>query len=388
MSLPTPPLLSFAHQSFRLGDPAKLTVSHTTPSSREVYAAAHVVANPRTAAAGSGNGPDDIDWEATLRLRHDLWDLGLGVAESMDTSQRGMGLDWAGARELARRTLAAAEPRGARVVVGIATDQLTAGADASLGEIGDAYVEQLESIESLGGDVVMMASRHLARAATSAQDYADVYHRVLSRSTRPLTLHWLGSVFDTQLHGYWGAADPWACLDAVLGIIERDSDRIRGIKVSVLDAELERALRSRMPAGVRVFTGDDFSYVDLIAGDETHHSDALLGAFAAIGPFASAAFGRLDVGDVEGFRKILGPTEALSRLIFTAPTQYYKVGVAWLAYLNGQQDHFRMLNGFETGRSLDHLAALVVEADKIGLFTDPDFTADRASRYFAAHGLS
>ncbi len=383
----TMPTFPFTDRSPRLGESAQLTVSHTAPSSREVYAAAHVVANPRTAAVGSGNGPDDIDWDATLQLRHDLWDLGLGVAESMDTSQRGMGLDWAGARELARRTLAAAEPRGARVVVGIATDQLAAGAYASLGEIGDAYVEQLESIESLGGDVVMMASRHLARAATSAQDYAEVYHRVLSRSTRPVTLHWLGSVFDPQLHGYWGAVDPWACLDDVLGIIERDGDRIRGIKISVLDAELERALRSRMPAGVKVFTGDDFNYVDLIAGDGTYHSDALLGAFAAVGPFASAAFARLDVGDVDGFRQILGPTEALSRLIFAAPTQYYKVGVAWLAYLNGQQEHFRMLNGFETGRSLDHLASLVVEADKIGLFTDPDFSADRASRYFAAHGL-
>lgn len=233
----------------------------------------------------------------------------------------------------------------------------------------------------------MMASRHLARTAASPKDYADVYHHVLSRATRPVTLHWLGSVFDPQLAGYWGASDPWDSLDTVLDIIDRDSKRIRGIKVSVLDPELERALRARIPRGVRVFTGDDFNYVDLIAGDETHHSDALLGAFAAVAPFASAAFARLDVGDVEGFRRILGPTEALSRLIFTAPTQYYKVGVAWLAYLNGQQDHFRMVNGFETGRSLEHLAALVKEADKIGLFADPDFTADRASRYFAVHGL-
>ncbi|MBS3694130.1 DUF993 family protein [Rhodococcus qingshengii] len=370
----------------QLGEPAQLEISTAPPTSREVYAAAHVVANPLTSSAGVSNGVDHIDWDTTLQLRHDLWDLGLGVAESMDTSQRGMGLDWVGARELARRTLEAAAPRRARVVVGIATDQL-ASRSVTLTEIKDAYVEQLESIESLGGDVVMMASRHLARTAASAHDYADVYHHVLSHATRPVTLHWLGSVFDPQLDGYWGATDPWEAITSVRGILERDSARIRGIKVSVLDAELEKSLRAQVPADVRVFTGDDYNYVDLIAGDEHHHSDALLGAFAAVAPFASAAFRRLDADDVAGFNEILGPTEALSRLIFATPTQYYKVGVAWLAYLNGQQNHFRMLSGFETGRSLEHLASVAVEAGKIGLFTDPDFSADRAYRYFAVHGV-
>ena len=368
----------------RLGPPAQLSVPSAPPSSRIAYAAAHVVADPRRASAEGL--PDQIDWDATLSLRHRLWELGLGVAEAMDTSQRGMGLDWPSARELARRTLADAHAAGGRVVVGIATDQLPAG-PTDLAAVRGAYLEQLEAIEGYGGEVVLMASRQLAATATSSDDYLDTYDAVLRQATRPVVLHWLGDVFDPALTGYWGHHDPVKAMDVVLEVINEHVDAVRGIKISLLDADLERDLRRRLPVGVHMFTGDDYNYVDLIAGDGEHHSDALLGAFAAIAPYASAALARLDAGDEAGFRDILGPTEALSRLVFAAPTQYYKVGVAWLAYLNGAQQHFRMIGGFETGRTLVHLADLVRAAAAIGLFTDPDLTARRATTYFAAHGI-
>ena len=233
-----------------------------------------------------------------------------------------------------------------------------------------------------------MASRHLATAASGPDDYLAVYDKVLAQAQRPVVLHWLGTVFDPALDGYWGHRDPNTAMDTVVDVIVAHAERVRGIKVSLLDPALEIRLRQRLPDGVRVYTGDDYNYVDMIAGDDDGHSDALLGAFAALGPYASAAFARLDAGDIAGFREILAPTEPLSRLIFAAPTQYYKVGVAWLAYLNGQQSHFRMIGGFEAGRTLVHLAALVREADGIGLFVDPESTARRASAYFAVHGIS
>jgi hypothetical protein len=379
------PTADHATDRLLLNEPASLEVRSTPPTSRAVYAAAHVVADPlRASTADHGNA---IDWDATMRLRHDLWSLGLGVAESMDTAQRGMGLDWAAAKELALRTLNEAQSVGGRVVVGVGTDQLTTPSP-SLPEIQDAYIEQIDAIESAGGEVVLMASRDLARAATGPDDYLAVYDAVLASATRPVVLHWLGTMFDPALSGYWGFAQPEFAMDTVVQIITEHLSAVRGIKVSLLDPALEIAIRDRMPEPARVFTGDDFNYVDLIAGDGTHSSDALLGAFAAIAPFASAAFARLDAGDEQGFRNILGPTEALSRLVFAPPTQYYKVGVAWLAYLNGRQDHFRMIGGFETGRSLEHLADLVRAGDAIGLFSDPEATAVRASAYFAVHGLT
>lgn len=370
--------------STRIAAPAPLVTSSITPTSRDVYAAAHVVADPLRACNPAGL--EQIDWEATLQLRRRLWSLGLGVAESMDTAQRGMGLDWSGAKELALRTLADAKASGGEVVVGVATDQL-ADPVATLGQIRDAYIEQIDDIESAGGSVVMMASRHLARAATGPDDYLSVYDAVLSHATKPVILHWLGSVFDPALAGYWGFDEPKAAMASVVDIIGAHTETVRGIKVSVLDPALEILLRENIPAPSRVFTGDDYNYVDLIAGDGVRYSDALLGAFAAVPRFASAAFARLDAGDVAGFRSILEPTVPLSRLVFASPTQYYKVGVAWLTYLDGAQDHFRMVAGFETGRSLAHLAELIRVAGGIGLFADPDFTAARASAYFAAHGI-
>lgn len=368
----------------QIAAPAQLQTSTTAPTSRSVYAAAHVVADPVRACAGAG--PEQIDWAATLELRRRLWSLGLGVAESMDTAQRGMGLDWTGARELALRTLADARTRGGGVVVGVATDQLR-GPDASLEQIRDAYLEQVTDIEAAGGSVVMMASRHLARTAAGPDDYLKVYDAVLTEATRPVVLHWLGAVFDPALAGYWGFDEPKAAMTTVAGLIAAHLDTVRGIKVSLLDPALEIQLRDLIPAPARVFTGDDFNYVDLILGEGSRNSDALLGAFAAVPQFASAAFARLDRGDEEGFRSVLAPTVPLSRLVFEAPTQYYKVGVAWLTYLDGYQDHFRMVAGFETGRSLAHLAALVRSAGALGLFADPEFTAARARAYFAAHGI-
>lgn len=370
------------YRTIKLAAPAELETSSSAPISRTVYAAGHVVADPLLASAGSSA----VDWDATLKIRHALWDLGLGIAESMDTAQRGMGLRPKEALALARRTLAEARTVGGSVVVGIATDQLEPGPHP-LEEIADAYIEQLGEIEAAGGSVVMMASRHLALSAKGPDDYLEVYGQVLDAAQRPVILHWLGSMFDPALEGYWGDRSISQASETVLGLIESKKDKVAGIKISLLDKDHEISFRRRLPAGVRLFTGDDFNYADLIAGDEHGHSDALLGAFAAVPRFASAAFAKLDRGDVAGFSQILEPTVPLSRLIFEAPTQYYKVGVVWLSYLTGWQSHFRMVAGFESGRSLLHLADLFESANSIGLFPDPAASAARASAYFRAQGL-
>lgn len=368
-----------------LNDPARLTTATVPATSRTAYAAAHVVADARYASTDLAR--PQIDWEATMGLRRRLWSLGLGVAESMDTSQRGMGLSWQDAMELGTRTLREAKACDGRVVVGIGTDQLPPG-PSTLTAIRDAYLEQIELVSAEGGTSVMMASRQLAATAQNADDYLTLYASVLEQTAQPVVLHWLGEMFDPALRGYWGVDGAAKAVDTVAQLLADHADRIDGIKVSVLDADLEIELRRRVPVGVRVYTGDDFHYVDLIAGDGETHSDALLGAFAAIAPFASAALLRLDADDVDGFRKILRPTERLSRLVFAAPTQYYKVGVAWLSYLDGLQDNFRMLAGFETGRPLAHLGELVVEANRIGLFSDPEATSRRAGAYFTVQGIT
>jgi hypothetical protein len=376
------PSLGGQHRTIELAAPADLETASAPPSSRIVYAAGHVVADPLLASAASS----PIDWDATLKIRHELWSLGLGIAESMDTAQRGMGLGPKEALTLARRTLAEARTVGGSVVVGIATDQLTPGPHP-LKDIADAYIEQLADIEDAGGSVVMMASRNLALSAKGPDDYLEVYGKVLDAAQRPVILHWLGSMFDPALEGYWGHNSIPDASETVLTLIGSKKDKVAGIKISLLDKEHEVSFRRRLPEGVRLFTGDDFNYADLIAGDEQGHSDALLGAFAAVPRFASAAFAKLDRGDVTGFREILEPTVPLSRLIFEAPTQYYKVGVVWLSYLTSWQTHFRMLAGFESGRSLIHLADLFESANSIGLFPDPQASAARASAYFRAQGL-
>ena len=370
-------------RSLELSAPAKLVTSALTPTSRNVYAAGHVVADALQASPGD---PTVIDWDATMAVRESLWDLGLGVAESMDTAQRGMGLDATTAIELGKRSVRRAAERGSQVVVGISSDQVEPGS-LTLAGIADAYIEQLEEIEGAGGTVVMMASRELAKVAHDRDDYLQVYGRVLSRATRPVVLHWLGTMFDQELKGYWGADHFDAAADTVVALMQEHRDSIAGIKLSLLDAFKEVTLRNRLPEGVRLFTGDDFNYPELIAGDESGHSDALLGAFAAVPRFASAAFARLDKGDISGFREILDSTVPLSRLIFEAPTKYYKVGVVWLSYLTGGQSHFKMVAGYESGRSLEHLVQVFEEANRIGLFADPDFAADRASGYFQGIGV-
>jgi hypothetical protein len=367
----------------KLSEPAQLNVATTPSTSRVAYAAGHVVADPLRSAADSQAA---VNWDATMRIRHDLWDLGLGVAESMDTAQRGMGLGSETAMELARRTLTEARGRNGQVVVGIGTDAL-ADDDHSLPEITAAYLSQLREVEDAGGRVVIMASRHLARTAEHAEDYLRVYHDVLEAASQPVILHWLGPMFDPALTGYWGTTAFEGAAETVITLITQRPDKIAGIKVSLLDADREVELRRRLPAGVRLFTGDDFDYVDLIAGDARGHSDALLGAFAVIPRFASAALARLDQDDAPGFRAILEPTVPLSQLVFEAPTRFYKVGVVWLSYLTGAQDHFRMVGGLESGRSILHLADLVEMANAIGLFPDPDLAAARASSYFRAQGV-
>ena len=363
-------------------------------SSRVAYAAAHVV--PRTLAENVPGAPADIDWDATLAFRHHVWSWGLGVADAMDTAQRNMGLDWAACTELIRRSAAEAASVGGALVVGVNTDHV-AEPVVSLDAVISAYLEQLEIAEDAGAGVVLMASRHLARAATTAADYERVYGAVLSRAGSPVVLHWLGEAFDANLAGYFG---PTAA-DTVIRIIEANAAKVSGIKMSLLDADAEVALRSRLPEGVRMFTGDDFNYVSLIEGTPPEalegpasrasatgrHSDALLGAFAAAAPNASAAIQRLDAGDVDGYRAILAPTEALSRQVFAAPTQYYKTGVAFLSWLNGHQPSFTMVGGLHSARSLPHLAEIVRLADAAGALELPELAAQRWNDLLKVNGL-
>jgi hypothetical protein len=330
--------------------------------------------------------PADVDWDATLAFRHHLWSWGLGVADAMDTAQRNMGLDAAATRELIARSAAEARSVGGALVVGVNTDHLTDEV-VSLQEVIDAYVEQLHFAEEQGAGVVLMASRHLARTAAGAADYERVYSEVIARAGRPVLLHWLGEAFDGQLRGYFGSADAAEAADVVVRIIERDADRIRGIKMSLLDADAEVSLRARLPEDVAMFTGDDYHYVDLIAGDGERHSQALLGAFAAVGPLASSAIAALDAGDPEAYRRILEPTEPLSRHVFAAPTSYYKTGIAFLAWLNGHQPAFSMVGGLHSGRSLPHLSEIVRLADEAGALEDPDGAARRWNALLAVNGV-
>jgi len=353
--------------------------------SRVPLAAAHVVADP-LAENIPGSTPR-LDWEATLAYRRHLWSWGLGVAEAMDTAQRGMGLDWPVAADLIRRTLREAKAVGGEVAAGAGTDQLAPGSARVLDDIVRAYQEQCAVIEQEGGQVVLLASRELARIATGPEDYARVYETVLGELRRPAILHWLGEMFDPALTGYWGDADIARATDACLSVIAAAGTRVGGIKVSLLSAEHEVGMRRRLPAGVRMYTGDDFNFPSLIEGDAHGHSDALLGIFDAIAPAASAALQALDTGDREGYRRLLEPTLPLSRHIFQAPTYNYKTGVVFLAYINGHQEHFRMVAGQESMRSVVHLAGLFVLADRAHLLTDPERACDRMRRVLALAGI-
>jgi hypothetical protein len=355
------------------------------PRTRIPFAAVHVVADPM--ADVSPVSPAAIDWERTLAFRRYIWSYGLAVAEAMDTAQRGMGLDWAAAQELIRRSVAEAKSVGGRIACGAQTDHLAPGSARRLRDIEAAYEEQCSFVEEQGGQVVIMASRELARIARGPDDYARVYDRVLSQLARPAIIHWLGEVFDPALAGYWGYADLDGAMAACLDIIVAHQDKVEGLKLSLLDQAREIAMRRRLPDGVHMFTGDDFDYPTTIGGDGERYSDALLGTFDMIAPAASAAFTALDTGDEQRFDDILQPTLPLSRHVFGAPTFYYKTGVVFTAYLNGHQDHFRMVGGLESGRSAVHLAELFVLADQAGLLRDAELAVDRLRHVMALAGI-
>jgi hypothetical protein len=372
-------------ETYSAGEPAEFERPPAPLRSRVFYAAAHVVCDPL--APGDPSGPARLDWEATLAYRRHLWSWGLGVAEAMDTAQRGMGLDWNAAREVIGRSVAEARAARGEIACGAGTDQLPSGRPVSLDEIRDAYLEQLGFIEGEGGRAVIMASRALAAAARGPDDYRSVYDAVLAQAERPVILHWLGQQFDPQLEGYWGARDLDQASATVLELIADNAARIDGIKTSLLDAERELALRRALPAGVRLYTGDDLNYPELIRGDGELASDALLGVFDAIAPAASAALQALDAGDPAGFDERLAPTLPLARLLFQPPTPSYKTGIVFLAYLNGHQGHFRMVGGLESARSALHLSDVFRLADRAGLLRDPDLAVDRMRRVLALAGV-
>jgi Protein of unknown function (DUF993) len=359
---------------------------HPQPfQSRIAFAAAHVVADPR--GENVPGAPAVIDWEATLAFRRHLFRYGLGVAEAMDTAQRNMGLDWPATQELITRSAALANEHGARIASGAGTDQILAPA-GSLSEVTQAYLEQLEFVEAAGSQAIVMASRQLAAVASSADDYLQVYSSVLDRATQPVILHWLGEMFDPQLSGYWGSTDIPTATRTFLDLIKEHSAEVDGVKVSLLSADHEQELRAALPPGVRLYTGDDFNYPELIEGDGVHHSDALLGAFAAIAPAASAALSALDADDIEGYRREMSPTLALSRHVFATPTYYYKTGIAFLAWLNGHQDGFVMVGGLQSARSIMHLARIFELANEAQLLTDPERAAHRLGLLFATAGVA
>ncbi|MFT3819031.1 MAG: dihydrodipicolinate synthase family protein [Rubrivivax sp.] len=359
---------------------------------RIAYSAAHVVADPLAAVDPWLTAA--LDWDATLAYRRHLWSLGLGVAEAMDTAQRGMGLDWKTSLELIRRTLdAARDVPGALVASGCGTDHLDLDAVTSVDDVIRGYEQQMEAIEALGGKLIVMASRALARVAKSPADYERVYGRVLSQAKQPVVLHWLGDMFDPALAGYWGTQDLDAAMDTALGISAAHAAKVDGIKISLLDKDKEIAMRRRLPPGVRMYTGDDFNYAELIAGDgfgdePTHgRSDALLGIFDAIAPAAAAALGALAQGDEARFHALLGPTVPLSRHIFAAPTRFYKTGVVFMAWLNGHQSHFTMVGGQQSTRSLQHLAELFRLADAADVLERPELAVQRMKTLLATYGV-
>ncbi|MEM8915422.1 MAG: dihydrodipicolinate synthase family protein [Pseudomonadota bacterium] len=349
---------------------------------RVVFSAAHVVADPFT--ANDPSGPATVNWEATMAFRHHLAELGLGIAEAMDTAQRGMGLDWNGALELIKRTKA--ELPNALVFNGVGTDHLAVDDAQSLKDVHRAYLEQVEAVQAVGGRIILMASRGLAKVATSPDDYIDTYRTVLGACDEPVILHWLGDMFDPALSGYWGTDSFDQALETALTVISQNVNRVDGIKISLLDKEKEIIMRRRLPDGVKMYTGDDFNYPELIQGDEQGFSHALLGIFDPIAPAAAKAVGQLKAGDTGGFRATLDPTVPLARLIFRNPTRFYKTGVVFLAWLNGFQDHFIMLGGAQAMRPLPDFVEMFKLADQCGLLRDPELAVDRMKRLLALYG--
>ncbi|MFC5403257.1 dihydrodipicolinate synthase family protein [Cohnella soli] len=354
-------------------------------ASRIAFSAAHVVCDPLSPADPLNDAP--IDWEATMAYRRHLWSLGLAVAEAMDTAQRGMGLNWSRSQELIARSIAEARAVGGKIASGAGTDHLAPSPNVTLDQVEAAYREQCEFIEGHGGRIILMASRALCACARGPEDYERVYGNILRQVSQPVILHWLGGMFDPQLGGYWGHRDLDEAMEVCLRIIRDHADKVDGIKISLLDADKEIAMRRKLPPGVKMYTGDDFNYPELIRGDEHGFSHALLGIFDAIAPAAAAALQALDRGDTASFHSILDKTVPLSRHIFQAPTYAYKTGVVFMAYLNGHQPHFRMIGGAEGARSATHLAELFILADQAGLLTDPDLAVVRMKRVLALAGI-
>jgi hypothetical protein len=355
----------------------------TKPFTRKALAAAHVVADPLSAKEPWLE--QAIDWDATIAYRRHLWSWGFGVAEAMDTAQRGMGLDWTNSLELIRRSIQASE-KGNVIASGAGTDHLAAGKPYSIDEIIAAYEMQCAAIEKLGGSIILMASRALAACAKSPDDYGKVYDRILSQVQQPVVIHWLGEMFDPALEGYWGKKDHLAAMDVCLDVMRRNAAKVDGIKVSLLDKDKEIAMRRKLPEGVRMYTGDDFNFAELIEGDAQGYSDALLGIFDSIAPAASHALSALSSGKKEEFRETLEPTVPLSRHIFKAPTRFYKTGVVFMAWLNGHQEHFVMVGGQQSARHVLHFSELFRLADAAGLLSDPELACRRMKQLLAVHG--
>nr|WP_090576823.1 dihydrodipicolinate synthase family protein [Paenibacillus sp. OV219] len=352
---------------------------------RIAFSAAHVVCDPLATVEPLLGAA--VDWQATMAYRHHLWSLGLAVAEAMDTAQRGMGLDWLRAKELIGLSLKEAASVGGRIACGAGTDQLAPGPQVTIEQVIRAYEEQCEYIESRGGQVILMASRALAAAAKSPEDYERVYGTILRQVSRPVILHWLGDMFDPALAGYWGSSDIDTAMSVCLRVIGANREKVDGIKISLLDADKEVQMRRKLPRGVRMYTGDDFNYPELILGDEYGYSDALLGIFDAIAPVAAAAIHALDEGDVAGYQALFAPTVPLSRHIFQRPTYAYKTGIVFMAYLNGHQNHFRMLGAAEGARSIVHLSEFFQLADRAGLLVQPELAARRMKQVLALAGI-
>ncbi|MER8486280.1 dihydrodipicolinate synthase family protein [Mesorhizobium sp. M1322] len=367
-----------------VGQPAQPVIG--ARFSRIAYAAAHVVADPLEMTDPWAHPA--VDWERTMAFRRYLWRLGFRIAEAMDTAQRGMGFDWTNARELIRRSIAEARTvEGADLASGTGTDHLAPGAARTLDNVIAAYEQQFDFIEGLGGKAIMMASRALASVAKGPDDYVSVYDRILSQASGKVILHWLGDMFDPALKGYWGSDDFDTALDTVATIIERHAGKVEGIKISLLDAGKEVALRNRLPEGVIMFTGDDFNYPELIAGDGERHSHALLGIFDAIAPVANAALAKLAAGDRAGYDALMALTVPLSRKIFEAPTEYYKAGIVLMAWLNGHQEHFSMIGGMQSARGICHYADVFRLADQAGLLADPELAVARMKSLCTVAGV-
>lgn len=367
---------------YRVRDSLRARPAPGRPATRIAYAAAHVVADPLT--DNGAGAPAAVDWEATLRFRRHLWSYGLRVADAMDTAQRNMGLDWAATRELIQRSAAEAKAYGdpaELVACGAGTDH--APGAATLPEIVAAYTEQIETVRDAGAGVIIMASRQLAAVAQGPADYHAVYGELLSQVDRPVILHWLGEMFDPNLAGYWGSPDVETATESFLRLIRDYADKIDGVKVSLLDAGHEVRLRAALPDGVKLYTGDDFNYPELIASG----SHALLGIFDAIAPVAAAALHALDTGDTARYDEIFAPTVPLSRKIFETPTYHYKTGIVFLAWLAGHQDAFAMLNGAQSARSIVHLAEVFRLADGAGLLPDLELAVHRMRTLLAVHGV-